>query len=248
MKLSDLFLCIIFNIIANSDYVKFPDITTTFRTVAMFITYDALFKMSLLWDACRRRKSADHYECAGHDSVPPLRRLKGASRLIVLVLLRLMVTAARCTDRSTDTVANSSSPWLQLIALLGIGLVKPSTFTETHEPEPEQSGHTLRRYTCRHSASAYIWLLWINMQCVLTHKILKILRQECRPRGGIKIPLGLDRRNLPVSSMTLCFHLTHVPNQKQEHGPGEMRSFSKFSRCLSHMCSYFRLLEYTSGF
>jgi hypothetical protein len=40
-----------------------------------------------------------------------------------------------CTDSSTDTVANRSSTWLQLIALLG--LVKPSTFTETHEAERE---------------------------------------------------------------------------------------------------------------
>jgi hypothetical protein len=38
-----------------------------------------------------------------------------------------------CTDSSTDTVANTSSPWLRLITLFGLGLVKPSTFTESQE-------------------------------------------------------------------------------------------------------------------
>jgi hypothetical protein len=42
-----------------------------------------------------------------------------------------------CTDSSTDTVANPLGPWFRLIALLGLGLVKPSTFTETHESEHE---------------------------------------------------------------------------------------------------------------
>jgi hypothetical protein len=39
-------------------------------------------------------------------------------------------------------------PRLRLIALLGLGLVKPSTFTETHETEPEhqQSGRTLSEH------------------------------------------------------------------------------------------------------
>jgi hypothetical protein len=52
----------------------------------------------------------------------------------MLVLQRLEV----CTDSySTGTAANPSSPWLRLIAFLGLGLVKPSTFTEKHDPEPE---------------------------------------------------------------------------------------------------------------
>jgi hypothetical protein len=38
-----------------------------------------------------------------------------------------------CTDSSTDTVANRSSTWLKLIALLGLRLVKPFTFTEANE-------------------------------------------------------------------------------------------------------------------
>jgi hypothetical protein len=56
-------------------------------------------------------------------------------------------TRASCcpayTDSSTDSVVNPSSSWLRLIALIGFGLVKPSTFTEAHENE--QSGRTLRR-------------------------------------------------------------------------------------------------------
>jgi hypothetical protein len=53
-----------------------------------------------------------------------------------------------CTHSSTDTAANPSSTRLQLIALHGLGLVKPSTCTEAHqkahEHEPEQSGRSLR--------------------------------------------------------------------------------------------------------
>jgi hypothetical protein len=48
-----------------------------------------------------------------------------------------------CTDSySTDTVANPLSTWL--IAPLGLGLVKPSTFTEGDETEHEheQSGRS----------------------------------------------------------------------------------------------------------
>ncbi|KDR22881.1 hypothetical protein L798_14734 [Zootermopsis nevadensis] len=40
-------------------------------------------------------------------------------------------------------LANSWSPWFRLATLFGLWLVKPSTFTE-HEPEPKQSGLTLR--------------------------------------------------------------------------------------------------------
>jgi hypothetical protein len=64
----------------------------------------------------------------------------------VFVLQRLGVTYPVCTDSSTDTVANHSSTWFRLIALLRLGLVKLSTFTETHETdhelEHEQSGRT----------------------------------------------------------------------------------------------------------
>jgi hypothetical protein len=46
-----------------------------------------------------------------------------------------------CTDSSLSTVANHSNPWLWLIALFGLGFVKPSTFMEAHETmneyEPE---------------------------------------------------------------------------------------------------------------
>jgi hypothetical protein len=46
-----------------------------------------------------------------------------------------------CTDScSTNTVANGSSTWLRLIAVFGLGLVKPYTFTEANEHE--QSGRT----------------------------------------------------------------------------------------------------------
>jgi hypothetical protein len=53
----------------------------------------------------------------------------------VLMLLELGVTVVVCTDSSADTVANRSRPWLRLIALFGLWLVKPSTFTEEHKPE-----------------------------------------------------------------------------------------------------------------
>jgi hypothetical protein len=46
-----------------------------------------------------------------------------------------------CADSSTDTVANPLSPWLPLIVLFGLRLVKPFTFTESHKmahyPKPE---------------------------------------------------------------------------------------------------------------
>jgi hypothetical protein len=44
-----------------------------------------------------------------------------------------------CADSSTDTAANHLSTWLQLITLHVIRLVRPSTFTEAHETEYEQS-------------------------------------------------------------------------------------------------------------
>jgi hypothetical protein len=54
-----------------------------------------------------------------------------------------------CTDSSTDTIANTSSPWLRLIAVFGFGFVKPSTLTEAHETEhehePKQCGRTFIR-------------------------------------------------------------------------------------------------------
>jgi hypothetical protein len=42
-----------------------------------------------------------------------------------------------CTDRSIDTAANPSSPRLRMIALLGLVLVKTSTFTEADDTERE---------------------------------------------------------------------------------------------------------------
>jgi hypothetical protein len=62
--------------------------------------------------------------------------LKGAYRILVLklwlVLQRLGVTVAG-VYRQLYTAANPSSPWLRLILLLGLGLVKPSKFKEAHE-------------------------------------------------------------------------------------------------------------------
>jgi hypothetical protein len=50
----------------------------------------------------------------------------------VLVLQRLCDCWQVCTDSSADTVVNPLSPWLLLIMLLGLRLVKPSTFMEAH--------------------------------------------------------------------------------------------------------------------
>jgi hypothetical protein len=57
----------------------------------------------------------------------------------------------------TAAVANSSSTWLRLIALLELRLVKPSTFTETHEHEPRsvdaplQKPNTFLAYNAKNS-------------------------------------------------------------------------------------------------
>jgi hypothetical protein len=65
--------------------------------------------------------------------------------LLVFVLQRLSMTVTGVHRRLYRHCRELFRPWLRLIALLRVGFVKPSTFTETHvtKHEPEYSGHTL---------------------------------------------------------------------------------------------------------
>jgi hypothetical protein len=53
--------------------------------------------------------------------------------MLVLVLQRLGVPVAGVYRHLYRHCSEPLEPWLQSIALLGLGFVKPSTFTEAHE-------------------------------------------------------------------------------------------------------------------
>jgi hypothetical protein len=121
---------------------------------------------------------------------------------------KLGMTVASVTDSSTDTVANRSSTWLRLIALFGLGLVKPSTFTEAHEQEPESESSGRIFLIPRRSMINYCVqppLLRFNADCFLLTAILT-------PAGHSGVGLGRLVSGIvgsnPAQSMDVCPHLS----------------------------------------
>lgn len=161
----------------------------------------------------------------GCDLIHPLGRLSGASRLVVHVLLRLGWPLHGVQTVLPVQMLQWAPRAMAPVDRAAFGKSLGTAYIYRHI-------QTRARKVWTHLTKINLPTLGIGIntraliECVVfpftqnTEVIMLEAWATRRNHGASRM-----RRNFPVSCTTVCFHLTHVSNQKQEHGPTKTRSF-----------------------